>query len=235
MTTPTAHGFPDWGRQSASADISVFELNNFAQGALTVGRGTYFVGNMSHVWLRQTVDLGGMRTTLIFVDAPSAGDRLSSHDIDTLANMACSGPIPVTAPYMQVFTSVDVIGRQITLRLWQVNQGGVDYPASLVNGMISIDGLSVNAAENEVVEAPAVHWGWGYWNAHLEACTAGRIRLLMVDYLGNTQLLAYWVNGMAPVASIFLLPPRPIRIEALNSDAVARTLYAAVFFHPAPF
>jgi hypothetical protein len=235
VTTPTLHGYPDWGRQSASADISIFEINVTVQNALTVGRGTFFVGNMPYVWMRQVVVAGGMRTTLVFVDAETGGDRLSTHDIDTLAGMACSGPIAVTAPFMQVFTTVDVVGQTITLRLWQNASWGADYPATIHNGMIAIDGLNVNPAENEVVEAPAVHWGWGYFNAHLEGATAGRIRLLAIDYLGNTQLLAYWPNGIAPIATMLLLPPRPVRIEALNSDAVARVLYAALYFHPGPF
>lgn len=235
MTTPVAHGFPDWGRQIAAADISIFEINAFAQGALTVGRGTYFVGNVSFVWIRMTVNAGGMRLNLNFVDAPSGGDFVSTHDVDVLAGMACTGPIPVTGPYMQVFTTVDVIGRLITVRLWQNQQGGVDFPANIHNGMITLDGLNVNAAQNKVTDAPAVHWGWGFFNAYLEACTAGRIRLLAVDYLGNTQLLAYWIPGWQPMATLLLLPPRPVRLEALNSDAVARNLYASLYFHPNPF
>lgn len=235
MTQPTAHGFPDFGRQIAAADISVFETNAFVQGALTVGRGTYFVGNLPYLWINQLVNLGGMRTTFNFVDAPSGGDFISIVSIDTLAGMVCAGPIAVTAPYVQIFTSVDVIGRQITLRLWQNYSWGADYRANLHNAMLAIDGLSVNSLENEVLDAVTVHWGWGYFNAHMELATLGRLRLLAIDYLGNTQLLAYWRNGIAPIATMLTLPPRPVRLEALNGDGVARDLYAALYFHTGPF
>jgi len=235
MTTPVAHGFPDWGRQIAAADIGIFTLNAFAQGALSVGRGTYFVGNVSYVWIRQTVDIGGLRTRLNFVDAPSGGNFVSTHAIDVLAGMACTGPIPVTGPYMQVFTDVDVIGRLITVRLWQNQQGGVDFPGNIHNGMITLDALNVNAGATQVVSAPAVHWGWGYFNASIEAAALGNIRLLAIDYLGATQLLAYWVNGGPPMATVLVLPPRPVRIEALNGDAAPHPLYASLYFHPNPF
>ena len=234
MTTPVPHDYPDWGRQIAAADIGIFTLNAFTQGAASVGRGTYFVGNVSFVWIRQTVDAGGLRTRLNFVDAPSAGNFVSTHAIDVLAGQACTGPIPVTAPYMQLFTDVDVVGRVITVRLWQNQQGGVDFPGNIHNGMITLDALNVNAGATQVVSAPAVHWGWGFFNTNIEACVAGRIRLLAIDYLGGVQLLAYWVAGFQPMATVLVLPPRPVRIEAFNGDGVPRNLYASLYFHPNP-
>jgi hypothetical protein len=136
---------------------------------------------------------------------------------------------------MQVFTDVDVIGRLITVRLWQNQQGGVDFPGNIHNGMITLDALNVNAGATQVVSAPAVHWGWGHFNASIEGAAAGHIRLLAIDYLGAVQLLAYGVNGVPPLAMVLMLPPRPVRIEALNGDAVPHPLYAALYFHPNPF
>lgn len=234
MTTPIAHGYPDWGRQSAASDIRVLEINGLQQNIPTAGRGTFFVGNSPYIWIILSVDVGGLRLSLNWRDAASGGVLIASDAVDTLAGRSCDGPIAVKGPYLEIFTNVDLAGRVITVRIWHSRSVGQDHRANQHNGLIAIDAGNVNAGATQTFNPAAVRWGWGYWNTYISACAVGSMKLYALDYLGAVQLLGYWEAGFGPLATLLVLPPRPIQSVTFNGDAVARTYFISVYCHPGP-
>lgn len=235
MTTPVQHGFPDWGRQAASSDIRVFEIASTVQNQLSVVQGTFFVGNLPYLTMSQSVNAGGMRTTLQFRDAPVGGNLIASNAIDTRLNMSCVGPVAVQGPYVEIITTVDAIGRTITLRVWQGYSWGMDYRANQHNAIFTIDGTNVNGGVTRTDDAPNVRWGWGYISQRLEDVAVGRFRLLTLDYTGATQFVLINTNQNNPLNNLFLLPPRPLQAVVFNGDAGAHPYYLSVYHHSGPF
>lgn len=232
MTTPITQDHPDWQHTVSTGNVQILNVSGVAQGALQQDRGTFPVGITPYVWLTAAVGAGGLRVTLLWVDAPSGGNTVASTPIDVLPAMNATGPIPVMAPYVQIITDVDVAGRVVTLRIWHTNSQGADFRATLHNAMMAFDGVNVNAGANFTFTSPNVRWGWGWWSAYMETTATWRIRLYALDYLGNLQLLGHSLYTQPGVNATFILPPRPIRVFAENTGAVAGQLFIAVYSHP---
>lgn len=233
-TTPVPHDHPDWQRTTSTVDIQVLDVSGVAQNVLQLDRGTFFVGTSPYLWLTSAVGAGGMRITLQWKDAQSGGNTVAVTPVDILTAMNGTGPIAVISPWVQILTDVDVVGRVVTLRIWQTYSQGADFRATLHNAMMAFDGANVNAGANFTFTSPNVRWGWGWWSAYMETTATWRIRLYAVDYLGNLQLLGHSLYTQPGVNAPFILPPRPIRVFAENTGAVAGQLYIAVYSHPGP-
>lgn len=233
MTTPTAHDHPDWQRTVSAADIQVSTFSD-PQNVGTLSYGTFLVGNLPFLYINFSVATGGARMTLRWLDEQTAISAIATYAIDVLANIPASGPVPVLAPWVEISITVDATPRTVTYQIWQTLVGGQDVRAPQGIVLISQDLVSIPNNTVTNIEANGVRWGWGYWHAQFQASTTFRIRLQQRDYTGAATLIDFVPLNTNQPGQMFTLPPRPLRLEVLQQDGVARDLLATVMYHPGP-
>lgn len=233
MTTPVQHGHPDWGRTISAADIQVIRTTH-VQVAAQDDLGTFFVGNLPYLWVRMSVNAGGAKLTLNWMDAPTGGNILTTNEVHTRVTITATGPFVILGPWVQLVTETDAIPRTITMTVWQSLDGGQDVTPGQGNILITQNLTNVVAGTTVNFNPVRARWGWGYWHAHLEVAVSFRILLLAVDYLNATTLLDFVPASVQQPGQLILLPPMPVRLNVFNNDGVDRGLLAIVAAHPGP-
>lgn len=233
MTTPTAHDHPDWGRTVSGADIRVVNASG-VQGALFVSHGTFFVGNLPHVHIALETLAGGVQLELDWLDAETGGNQVGLNRVDCLAGVDASGSFPVLAPFVEVFTRVDAIGRNISLDMWQTLSPTPVRTGVFGNELISVFQDPVAAFTEDQYTAIHVCWGWAHWTTLFDNPASWDVKLRAVDYQGNTTLIGYR-HVLHPVTEgLIFLPPAVIRMGALNNTAAGVQFTGILLTHPGP-
>lgn len=232
MTTPLFQDHPDWVRTVAASAVEVVNFQA-VQGVLTLDHGTFFVGNLPYLWMRTFAGTGGVRARFSW-RTTKTGATFATNFVDSVNGIVADGPLRVVAPWVNIATLADVVGRVIGLSVYQDAQEAQVQTDVAHSGLIAVDGVAVGAGATRVDDANRVRWGWGHWHADIEAASNWRIRLLAVDYLGATRVVDFVTNQVRGQSAVITLPPQPLRLESLNADAAPQNLWAAVYSHPGP-
>lgn len=202
---------------------------------LLQGGKRLFVGTNPYVWIRMSVNAGGVRLTLQWFPSETATTAVASNFVDTRVTITAQGPITTMAPWVELVTECDANPRTINLAVWSAQSAAQESTPDAHIALITVDGTNVPGGGATTLFNPIrVRWGWGFWGCFVNAGTADLCRLYAVDYLGNTFLLDIVGSGISRVAKQILLPPMPIRVSVLNADAAAKAVYISVLMHPGP-
>jgi hypothetical protein len=234
MTTPVQHGHPDWARTISAADILVIDTGTVQQNNVTEVRGRFFVGNLPHIWVRIFCDAGGVRLRLHWYQAATGGSAIAENLVDARFISIAEGPFAVLAPFVEVTTIVDAVGRNVNCRVWQGLQASQTDTQNAGSGLLSQFQSNVNAGVINTYDAVLIRWGWGYWTSTFDNPASYGIRLNAVDYLGNVTLLGYHHSANKNPGGPIILPPQRMQITAHNNTAAAHVVTFTVFAHPGP-
>lgn len=233
MTSPTPHDHPDWGRTVSGADIRVLNVAG-VQNQLFVSHGVFFVGNLPSLHVAVSVLGGGVQLELFWLDAAVGGNNVGISRVNALANADALGPITVVAPFVEVFTAVDAVGRTIELDIWQTLTEGQSIAGVANAALISVFQDNIPGFTARTYDALTVQWGWGYWTATFDNPASYSVRLQALDYQGTATDIGYIHSANPHAGGVVILPPSPIRILALNNVAAAHVLTVIVTAHPGP-
>lgn len=231
MTLPVSHDHPDWQRTISAADIEVLAGTTVVAASPTV-LGPFFVGNSPYLYVELLTAVNAAEFEFIWRPSETSPFSIGRRRVTSLPSIQAAGSLPNLGPWVEISILVAATPTTVTHRVWQTVSRGAGT-TSVGNGAIfALDGVNVNAGVTRTDNAANVRWGWHWWNARLEDGVSGRMRLLSVDYLGNTYLLGYWGNGDGPVGTPILVPAAPVRSEVLNGDGIAHPFYLSLWPHP---
>lgn len=231
MTTPITHGFRDFGRQTARADVQVFNSLGLNLVALTQ-TAVVFVGDIPYMYVRMSSTSSTNLGISWFADA--AGTVSLFGDVMTTATggeaIQC---IPVRGPYVRFTLERGAYPGTVNFQAFMVPvpfnvYAGTDGE----NTLISVDGTVIPAGTAVAFDAINTRGGWIHWNAFLDGGTITLQRLYAVDFTGVQHLIAVADNGNAGAGSIAFAPALPLRILINNANVVDLSAFAVVTHHP---
>jgi hypothetical protein len=230
MTTPIQHDYPDWGRQSAVADIIVAQHvnQNFAG---TVTDPIKFVGQYPYVHVKARSSLAGMMINLAWYLDEAGTIQIGDDWTQSLATQEIEVAFPVLAPYLKVSTSLTAYPNTATnvvsmTAVPQVPYGGgngVNYLLSQANGGPLAGGANVT------LDASSVRGGEAYFEVDLLGATNFTAYLYAVDNFTGNVFLASSYAAVRAIRQRVFLPPLPARVQIFNQDAGAHDY--RIFLH----
>lgn len=232
MTSPVQHGHPDWSRTVSASDILALDTGTVQQNNLTEVRGRVFVGNLPYIWVRAFADAGGVRLRLHWYAAASGGSAIAENLVDARSPAVAEGPFAVVAPFVEIATLVDAVGRNVNCRVWQGLQPSQTDTQLAGFGLLSQFQSAVPAATINLYTSSLIRWGPGYWTSTFDAPASYGIRLDAIDYLGNVTLLAYNHSANPHAGGPLYIPPQQMRISAHNNTAAGHVVSFTVFVNP---
>lgn len=235
MTTPIQHGYPDYGRFSAQSDVILFSVNSEAVNP-SIDHGPFFCAGFQYVALTMSPDTKSFQYQLIWTN-DAAGTTTLAID-GAIMPIASSNTLvfPVLGPWLIVRATPRTAPGSHGLVVFVVPTGAslvganADAATFTAGGGVTVGaGLTTTFNYTQVFAGQASVW------SRITA-TAGAINILVADLAGNYSTIALasdTIVGM-PKASNFQLfiPPRPLRVDCINLDAVARDFTFAIVGRP---
>lgn len=231
MTTPTPHGFPDWGRQLAASDISLLNVNNVAIPGSRVD-GPIFVGNMPYMYVHALCANQAEIVLDWFSDAAGTVP-LERDQLVTGIGGDVTQCVPVAGPYVRITTNVSVNPSLTTLRMYMTSTPFAHFATTGgLNTLISIDNALLGGGATVVLNATAARGGWITWRVTAFNAATFLARLYAVNFAGAATLIdSINIPGFAG-GGMMLAPAMPLRLSITNGDAGAHTYFATVVHHP---
>lgn len=231
MTTPTPHGFPDWGHQLAQSDLQIL---NVAAVNIAVQRvdGPFFVGNMPYMYCHALCANQAEVVLDWFADA-AATIPLERDQLVTGIGGDVTQCVPVAGPYVRITTNVSVNPSQTTLRFYMTSSPFAHFATTGgLNTLISVDNALLGGGATVVLNATAARGGWITWRVTAFNAAIFLARLYAVDFAGGATLIdSINIPGFAGGGSM-LAPAMPLRLSITNGDAGAHNYFASVVHHP---
>lgn len=231
MTAPVAHGYPDYGRTSARANVLYHDVTDAdidAQEALPrkfVGDRAYiqffFSADTNHFDLSFTYSIGsaGQQTTATQKFSCRQGGSIESSD-------------PVKGPYVSVVVTPSAVNSAYTFKMW-----GTDGPShqgsndDFGNLLYDQDGISIGATTTRTDEISVVWPGpasffvvstAASWTSYVEG----------INKSGTVRHIARRSQVSPVEPQLFFLPRSTVRIRTTNNDAGARLFFMYLNAHP---
>jgi hypothetical protein len=231
MTTPIQHGYPDYGRTAARANVIYHNINDpDIDGQETLPRK--FVGDRAHVGFFIQPSAGGFNILFSFHEEEVAASEMGSHNFDIPAGKVANLTIPVCGPWLEIIVTPSAVNSAYTFKVW-----GTDYPDTysrnnpIAGSLISQHNVNVGAGATANYAATKIWPGPVSW--HVKSTAASwQAFLESVDYQGNVRTLD-WDNNAGPnVIRQLYLPHQGVNVRVVNLDAAIKVFYVYVNAHP---
>lgn len=231
MTLPVAHGYPDYGRTYARADITYHDVSDADLDAVeTLPRK--FVGDRPYLGFFLSPSVNHIRIRFLFFDQPAGGTFRGVQVWEARDDTVARGNVSVTGSYMDVEVTPSAANAAYSLVCWGTDapmpQHGAD---STENSLVSIHNLVIGGGGSSITEHPLVWPGPASWTVHTNA-TAWDARLETISYLGTVRTLDRLGSGGQETHHQAYLPRAPLRTQILNLDGVDRTFSLYLTAHP---
>lgn len=222
MTTPVAHGYPDWVRQNAVADVRYYDATNTDNATYILG--PFFVGAQPAVAFRLEALLNPHEVEVLFYNDAAATELLAAQEFDFAATgVLLYHALWAYGPWMTVRVTPVGANSQMSARIWGVSHAGTIHPASTSMRIVSTTANAIAAGALETVQGSRIHPDLA------TICVAQRagnytFRLLSVASDGTrTPIIRLNKTGPDPVfGTVALLGGTP-EFEMINNDAAAQT------------
>jgi hypothetical protein len=225
------HGYPDYGRFQARADVILLNENPVINADAV--RGPFFVGGFTHLGISAVVFAGTCELQFDYTGDEAGGILLASQFVSLRTDDSCAIAIPILGPWLELHINVGTVPLDFIIEMWTTAGPGFGNPLGLSTSvLLSVDGVNVNAAATRTDDLGAVWPGEASFFADFPAGANFTIKLLSVDKGGVTKLLAY-VDQNTPQGnhSVFL-PATHLRVTSLNSDAAAHPVFLSLAARP---
>jgi hypothetical protein len=231
MTTPIAHGYPDFTRVVAKSDVvyhNIDDLDIDAQETLA----RKFVGDRTHIGFFIQPSAGGFNLYFSFHGQPVAAEEMGSHSFDVPIGTVAQLTIPVAGPWMEIVVTPSAVNSAYTFKVWGTDTADTYSRTSPNAGsLISQHGVNINAGATRNDAATRLWPGPAAWGVKATA-TAWQAFLERKDYTGAVTVIDWINNANSGELRQLYLPHQPINIRTVNLDGVARTFYVYINAHP---
>jgi len=225
MTTPITHGYPDWGRFSAQADV-VYNVENGTVAANPVTRGAYFVGNVPAVGFFFSVTAGAATVLVEWYDSAALTNLLATETYEFPNGTFTQTTLATLGPYL--FLSILDGGAGVTFncRLWAAPVGRSWASGAGGSVLISVTNTAIAAGVTATNNASEIYVGPAYWTGW-QGLANFVVFLEALDITGAVTTLDRWQSAGLDFWRPVYLPPGRVRIRHVNQSG-ANTVYSSV-------
>lgn len=221
MTQPTAHGYPDWNRVSARADVLYLD-EQITFDPIAQSRGPFFVGHQPSIGVLFEAITGGLRVRLRFFGQQNLTERLDEHDLRMTGGLdTIRQSLAVLGPWMNVEMTSSVVGGDATARIWATAAPATFSWLFTANILLAttLNPIAIGATEN--ITADFVWPGNAFLNFQQTAGTC-TLSLSVLDHLGAAS--TFWrrdLTAAQPVGEMVALPSGIVRATVVNTSGAA--------------
>lgn len=227
MTSPVLHGFSDWARQAAEADIVVlYKVNEPLPGLTTYG--PFFVGGMPSLYL--AFNGTGTRNRIQFsfyLDA--AMTQLVDQDaITTPSGGGFTGSITVFGPYVTITVEADTYAQTFNARCVMAPSARACTGANASAGQMLLGAPQNVAAGTNVDVISNITWrGSATLYTESPAAAGARIDLFHRRFDGSLILIYRGLDSGRETVEL-ALQPSIVLARLMNPVGAARDFYFAL-------
>lgn len=231
MTSPFQHGYPDWGRQQATADIGVLDESGVNLTAPTT-YGPFLVAGLPYLAV-ECNSAQSMEVTLDWYTDSSLTQYISGDTIVTPAGGIAYVTLPVVGNYVRFNVERGAYPGTVTVRAsMTANPSSETASGGATNNLLEVDGLTVNAGVTNTYNSTNIRGGWARWDATLILGVVYLVRLYAVDFAGGLTLIGVIDSNTGRGGGMIFVPAMPLRMLFSNFDGANKTAYAFVTHHP---
>lgn len=231
MTAPLAHGYPDYHRSLARADI-IFVPFTFATTSTSVTFGPFFMGNSRSVLLTVQCDSGaGLGVQLTWTTDPAGIDFVAVESINMRGPSVQVNGYTVRGPYLTVLLSSPggAVNYFIALTGESENLAAESGNLSPVYA-IEYTGANINAGATRTDNSAIVAPGEAEWFVFTTAATfQANLNTILSD--GTVIPLSVMTQVQNPQRERLFVPNRSLQITMKNNDAAAKVFTAILIIH----
>lgn len=228
MTAPIVHGYPDWGRFAARADVIYISDTSVVIGAGDKVYDPIFVGNVRHLGFIFNMVTNNAAVRLDYYNDENLSTILGTQTIKTRVGGGFDFSLPVQGPWVQVFINFNATPAEYDLYMFSVS-GNI---ASIQNGpapirIIGVGAFAIGAGATVTLTSSRSYPGEAMWSVSSALATWTAL-LDTIDDLGVTNVLDAGNNTLNPLNRRVWLPAEQCRLRVTNTTAGAGTFTAAV-------
>lgn len=232
MTAPVTHGYPDWGRYVAQADVI---LADSSAGPTGVDQqiGPFFVAGNKFIGLNILISGGATLLTIGWSTDSLGLNRMGFQTVPFRSNERLAITVPVQGPYMMILIEPQVGGVSMEWTVWTTAANSPSTDGDMAPKQLIANGSSVAAGATRTDFATRILGGPAFFSADSSLATWVAI-LESYDETGATQGIARLTNATVPGLNV-VLPQRPIQIRSVNTTGGAGSIRAYLSSLGAPF
>lgn len=216
-----SHGYPDFGRYEAQADVVFLNLSG-----QTINGDTFyplgFVGAYRFIGMRFNSLNNGFQVTAQFYAESTYTTYLGTFTLEVWQNSAFGGAIPISGPFCRIEVSPQAPASSFDLQAWSSTNEFTTYTRDGAdNILITEKARSVAAGANFTWDAARTWPGAAHLNIH----TTAAVWTAELYGVGSTGLLAFLAFLDSPGKNYnedFILPARTARLIVHNGDAASK-------------
>lgn len=223
MTTPLAHGYPDWTRQTPASDV-LFVQEIGAPSTGGVLRGPFFVGATPAVGVSFLSVGTGHQVHLDFYGDQALTQFLGSQSLDFARDGSqFRGAIRVLGPWLRITVTPFVNGFTYNLSAWAAPTPGTIFGTATESVLINAS-QAIGIGATVALNADRLHPGV----AHLYACQragAYTCSIYSVDFTGvRTFVLHRVMTALDFFSEMIALGSGTPQVEIINTSGAAQTI-----------
>lgn len=231
MTAPVAHGYPDWGRFSASSD-KTYEVFSFLNQVGDVNSSVHFVGDVPYISLFTFVPVDGAFCFVNWFEDEALTPPLWTDAIELSNSATIQINLPVRGPWMQVqwtpdTTPFDVFG-QVTSSRYPNAPIGDSAVRNVLLSRVNIPigaGATVTSVAGTIIPGPAI------WNIFATPATwTASVDAIHPD--GTATRLDNIDNTRGKDSRFLFLPPAVARISVTNTSGAGGAFFITLMAKP---
>jgi hypothetical protein len=225
VTTPTPHGYPDFGRYTALADVI---HNNESATVISVNatRGPFFVGSTDCLGVRVVAAVNNLQLVFEYYADQAITQLLTDIIVHVNQGQTFDQTIPVEGPWCRIRIEPNAFNATFTLVVWQAPRSGAALSTtSADNLLISQTAVAIAGATTTTFTATRVAAREAYIFMHIDGTGAWECTLRSRDRAGTLTGLFYASSGTKVQSGVIFLPAQPCEIVAHNIQASAQSLW----------
>jgi len=232
MTTPVAHGYPDFGRFVAQSDSILLRHDNQGISASTdIDLG--FVGNYAGLGFAFLSNANGFWIEFRFYQDEALTNFITSYVFDVFPGKSAERVLLPLGPYLMVRIIPSAALGDYDLTIWSAPNLAIPMNGNPArNVIISQTNAAIAATSNTLIVAARVWPGDANWTCR-STSSNWTAELHGVDYLGvQTDIDIMAGNASTVLNHRVFLPSETVRVKFTNNEAAARNFWLFVNGRP---
>jgi hypothetical protein len=226
MTSPEAHGYPDWGRFAARADV-ILNVDEALVLNADLTRGNYFVGNVEHVAFSFSGGAQPCNISVYWLADAAANVTLARQVITTRGNGGFDHTLPVAGPWMQIVISPVAFPTTVDLLIWTAAGPLASLGAPMAPEVLIAASNNVGAGANVTTTASRTAPGMAHFHAE-SALATWFATVDSIDAGGTVTRLAVRSQATALQTQLLFLPSDAVQIVRGNGTGASGQIIATL-------
>lgn len=220
MTAPVSHGYPDFGRFAATADIEICRQSNVGINADTnVNLG--FVGSLPYLGHTTVAVLSNLKVNYAFYSDASYTNQVGNMSAQLQQGGRFEEPIPVLGPFLQVQIFANAYPATYSLIMWMQPEPGYNNAGDAFRTLL-FNQIAVSYAVGTTVTTTS-NCFYGALFVQVRIPDAGsQVRFQTIDRNGAVHELCRFFGSDPLLQANLWLPPATLQARVTNAGGVAQ-------------